>query len=280
MMGKVSVIMPCYNDGAYIEEAIHSVKVQTYHDIEIIIVDDGSDDENTLRILNQLSDPNIVLLRTDRLRPPGARNAGIHRATGKFILPLDSDDRIEPDYIEKAVKIMNENNNIGAVYCYADLFGEKSGRWDLPNYSLDKMLVDNIVFVTAMFYREDWEKVGGFKSNMKYGMEDYDFWLSILELGREIHQIPELLFHYRIKHTSRTTEFLSNIEQVQQTYREIYLNHPLLYEKYRNRYAMQLREALIEQIFLNRALQKGIAILDRLKRIPVLKQIIKKLILK
>ncbi|WP_256759153.1 glycosyltransferase [Cohnella sp. WQ 127256] len=280
-MSKVSVIMPCYNDGAYIEEAIASVYAQSYKDIELIIVDDGSDDKHTLEILNRISSyNNAIILKTDRLRPTGARNAGIAIATGKYILPLDSDDRIEMDYIEKAVKILDDNERIGVVYCYADLFGESSGRWELPDYAIDKMLIDNIVFVTSLFYKEDWERVGGFKLNMKHGMEDYDFWLSILEIDREIYQIPEVLFHYRIKPTSRTTEFLSNINNVQQTYREIYQNHPLLYEKYKDKYAMLLRETLIEQIFLNRALQKSIAILERLKRIPILKSIIKKLIMK
>lgn len=192
-MSKVSIIMPCYNDGAYIEEAIASVKAQTYKDIELIVVDDGSNDDHTLKVLNdKVTDSDIKLIRTNRLRPAGARNAGIAEATGKYILPLDSDDTIEPDYVEKAVNILNTNNHIGVVYCYADLFGERSGRWDLPNYSLEKMLLDNIVFVTAMFYKEDWEKVGGFNTNMEHGMEDYDFWLSLLELGREIYQIPEV----------------------------------------------------------------------------------------
>lgn len=279
-MSKVSIIMPCYNDGAYIEEAIASVYAQTYEDIELIIIDDGSDDEHTLEVLNRISNANTKILKTHRLRPAGARNTGIAQASGKYILPVDSDDIIKPDYVEKAVRILEENKKIGVVYCYAELFGEKSGRWDLPDYSLEKMLLDNVVFVTALFYKEDWEKVGGFNTNMHHGMEDYDFWLSILEIGREIHQIPEILFHYRIKPISRTTEFLTNIQVVRDTYREIYLNHPILFEKYKDQYGMILRDALIEQIFLNRALQDGIVILERIKRIPILKSIIKKFIIK
>lgn len=124
-MSKVSIIMPCYNDGAYIEEAIASVKAQTYKDIELIVVDDGSNDDHTLKVLNdKVTDSDIKLIRTNRLRPAGARNAGIAEATGKYILPLDSDDTIEPDYVEKAVNILNKNNHIGVVYCYADLFGK------------------------------------------------------------------------------------------------------------------------------------------------------------
>ncbi|NQX66694.1 glycosyltransferase [Paenibacillus alba] len=279
-MSKVSVIMPCYNDGAYIQEAIASVYAQSYKDIELIIIDDGSDDEFTLEILNRISNVNTKILKTHRLRPAGARNVGIEHSTGKYILPVDSDDIIASDYVEKAVRVLEENERIGVVYCYAELFGEKSGRWDLPNYSLEKMLLDNIVFVTALFYKEDWKKVGGFNTNMHHGMEDYDFWLSILEIGREIHQMPEVLFHYRIKPTSRTTEFMTNIQVVKETYLEIYQNHPDLYEKYKNQYGKILRDALIEQIFLNRALQEGITILEKIKRIPILKSIIKKFIIK
>ena len=278
-MSKVSVIMPCYNDGAYIEEAVQSVHAQTYKDIELIIIDDGSDDEHTLNVLNNFKQSGIKVLRTERLGPAGARNAGIAAAAGKYILPLDADDKIEPEYIEKAVKVLEENEHISVVFCYANLFGERSGRWGLPNYSFEKMLLDNIVFVTALFYKEDWEKVGGFRVEMKHGMEDYDFWLSIMELGREIYQIPEVLFHYRIKPKSRTSEFMRNAEIVKQTYRDIYYNHPVFYEKYKDQYAVILRDALIEQLFINRKLQETIKILEKIKRIPILKYIIKKYIM-
>lgn len=279
-MKKVSVIMPCFNDGAYIEEAVASIRAQTYPNIELVIIDDGSDEPETKAVLEKLESSGAVLLHTNRLRPAGARNAGIAAATGEYILPVDADDLIAPNYIEKAVKIMDDNDNIGVVYCHADLFGEQSGPWELPDYSLEKMLLDNIIFVSAMFRREDWCKVGGYRTTMKHGMEDYDFWLSILELDRSVHQLPEVLFHYRIKPVSRTTRFQEDPAVVQQTYRMIYNQHPVLYEKYKDLYALVLRDALIEQLFLNRAYQKSIGILEQLKKVPVLKNIIKQIILK
>lgn len=279
-MKRVSIIMPCYNDGAYIEEAVASVKAQTYSNIELVIIDDGSDDPDTLAIIEKLAASGAVVLHTNHLRPAGARNAGIQAATGDYILPVDSDDLIEPTYVEKAVQILNENAKIGVVYCHADLFGEQTGPWELPDYSLDKMLLDNIVFVTAMFRKQDWEAVGGYRTTMENGMEDYDFWLSILELEREIYQLPEILFHYRIKPVSRTTRFMTDASVVQQTYRMIYAQHPVLYEKYKDQYAIILRDALIEQLFLNRAYQKSIGILEKLKKIPVIKSVIKHIILK
>lgn len=280
MIEKVSVIMPCYNDGAYIEESVASLRAQTYENIELIIIDDGSDDAQTLEVLEKMRADGAVVLHTDHLRPAGARNAGIAVATGKYIFPLDSDDTIEPTYIAQAVEVMEKNENVGVVYCHADLFGEESGPWQLPDYSLEKMLLDNVVFVTALFRREDWERVGGFRTTMKYGMEDYDFWLAILELGREIYQLPETLFHYRIKTVSRTTRFMEDASVVKETYRMIYRQHPALYERYKDEYAMILRDALIDQVFMNRMYQKSIGILNKLKKIPIIKSVVRKIVLK
>lgn len=277
-MDKVSVIMPCFNDGIYIGEAIDSALNQTYKNVEIIVVDDGSDDLVTKEIINGLSHPQIKVFHSSHLRPAGARNYGVERATGKYILPLDSDDKIEATYIEKAVNILESNEKIGVVYCLADLFGEASGRWDLPNYDFRTMLLDNIVFVTAMFYKSDWEKVGGFNTSMKYGMEDYDFWLSLLEIGREIYQIPEVLFHYRIKPVSRTTKFQDNCEDKKETYRQIYYNHPRFYEQYKNEYAIVLRDALIEQVHLRQKYEKSFEIIEKLYKIMPFKYIIQKII--
>lgn len=278
MSEKVSIIMPCYNDGKYIREAINSVKEQTYDNIEIIVINDGSDDGETRSILEGLRGE-AVILQTNHLRPAGARNYGIQNAKGKYILPLDSDDMIDPSYVEKAVKILEGNDNIGVVYCQADLFGEKSGRWDLPDYSFDKMLLDNVVFVTALFYKQDWVKVGGFNTQMLAGMEDYDFWLAIMALGREIYQIPEVLFHYRIKPESRTTSFQSDYVQMQATYRQIYDNHKEFYEQHREKYAKILRDALVEQVAVRMKYEKAFQKVEEYLKKPILGKVLKKIML-
>lgn len=276
-MEKVSIIMPCYNDGQYIEEAVASVLDQTYKNLEIIIIDDGSDDKHTLEVIGKISNEKIRVYHTEHLGPAGARNYGINMADGRYILPVDSDDKIEPTYIEKAVTILKNNPHIGVVYCEADLFGEKSGKWDLPNYSFDTMLLDNIVFVTAMFYKEDWEQVGGFNTYMDMGMEDYDFWLSILALGKEIYQIPEILFHYRIKKVSRTTQFMDNSMQVKEIYTRMYGNHKAFYLKNAEKYAIILRNALIEQTFLRRRYEFELEEIKARMDQPLIKKIISKL---
>ena len=283
-MERVSVIMPCYNDGQYIEEALYSLRAQTYLNWELIVIDDGSDEPETLRVLEQLEEmPYVRLLRTNHVRPAGARNAGIQAARGTYILPLDADDTIEPTYMEKAVKILNENPHVGVVYCKADLFGEQSGPWGLPDYSLRAMLQDNIVFVTSMFRREDWERVGGFNTNMHAGMEDYDFWLSILELDREVVQIPEVLFHYRIKPKSRTTGFQNSVEQIKATYHTLYHTHAALYEKHRELYDLTMRDTMIDLIQHRRALEEEVVRLraevqrnEILNSVPIWKRVVNK----
>lgn len=279
-MEKVSVIMPCYNDGKYIEEAVASIRMQTYHDIELIIINDGSDDPLTLSVLKKLGENGAMVLTSNHLGPSAARNAGIGKASGKYIMPLDADDTIEPDYIEKAVAVLDKYDSVGIVYCHADLFGKKSGSWNLPDYSLKNMLVDNVIFVTALFRREDWQKIGGFSSAMKNGLEDYDFWLSIMELGREVYQLPETLFHYRIKSASRTTKLMDDASVLKETYRTIYERHTALFSRYKDEYAIALREALIDQIQINRTYQKMFGILDRIKIISAIRKRVKRMLLK
>ncbi|MBQ6527691.1 MAG: glycosyltransferase family 2 protein, partial [Clostridia bacterium] len=102
----VSVIMPCYNDGKYIAESVASLSGQTYSNLELIIIDDGSDDPETVAALDKIAFPKLKVLHTNHVGPAGARNCGIAQAKGVYILPLDADDTIDPSYIAKAVAVM------------------------------------------------------------------------------------------------------------------------------------------------------------------------------
>lgn len=222
-MCKVSVIIPCYNCGKVIFDAINSVKEQSFSDWEIIIVDDGSTDKETIAILNQFeNDKNIRLIRQDNRGPAHARNMGISQSRGEFILPLDADDTISPYYMAEAVPILEYNPNIGIVYCRAKKIGKETGEWNLPEYSSQRMAFDNVIFVSAFFRKSDWDLVGGFPAYTRLGMEDYAFWLRILRLGREVYRINKILFNYRIQNTSRSTIFNSDKEKMVETYAAIF----------------------------------------------------------
>ena len=226
-MPKVSVIIPCYNHGEYIEEAVESVLGQTCQDIEIIIVNDGSTDELTNRLLSGYSKRGIRVLVTPHQGLANARNTGIKESRGEYILPLDADDKIGSRYAEEAVKILDNDVNVGIVYCEAEMFGEKTGRWDLPAYSIRKELIENRIFCSAFFRRQDWEAAGGYNSNMLYGYEDWDLWLSLIELGRGVYKLSEVYFFYRVRKDS----MVQKIDEEKQRFllRQIYLNHLQLY---------------------------------------------------
>lgn len=195
---RVSIIIPCYNQGKYVLDTLNSVLHQSYQNVEVIIVNDGSDDRDTVSILNQINIKNVQIVHTLNQGLAAARNNGIGRASGDFILPLDADDLIKPSYVEQAVTVLEKRLEVGIVYCRAQLFGAVDTEWLLPPYSLKEMLKDNVIFCTAMFRKSDWEEVGGYDPGMIYGWEDYDFWLSLIELGRGVYQIPDILFSYRV----------------------------------------------------------------------------------
>lgn len=201
-MPKVSVIIPCYNQGAYLNDAVESVLAQTFRDFEIIVVNDGSTDGPTNRLLSDYRKPMTRVIHTANQGLAEARNNGIREATGVYILPLDADDKIASTYLEKAVQILEALSNTGIVYCKAETFGAVTGPWLAAEYSLRGMLLGNLIFCSALYRKEDWQAVGGYKPNMAHGWEDWDFWLSIIELGNEVHRIPEVLFYYHVKEVS------------------------------------------------------------------------------
>lgn len=203
-MPKVSVIIPCYNQGTFIDEAVDSVLAQTFSDFEIIIVNDGSTDAATNALLKNYSRPKTTVVTTLNQGVCAARNTAIQMSGGGYILPLDADDKIEPSYLEKAVAVLDNDPKTGVVYCRADLFGAQRGEWDLKPFSLKQMMNGNCVFVSALFRRTDWDAVGGYNVNMVHSLEDWDFWLSFVERNIGFYQIPETLFHYRKHAVSRT----------------------------------------------------------------------------
>ena len=238
----ISIIIPCYNDGIYIHETLQSLNTQTFQNFEILIIDDASNDGETIKILSELKQDNLQVIFLDKNSGPAvARNKGIEIARGKYILPLDADDKIESTYLEKAKNVLDKDPNMGIVYCEADFFGLKTGKWDLPPYEFPKILISNMIFATAMYRKDDWKTVGGYNAQMLLGNEDYNFWLSLLELEKTVYQIPETLFHYRIKKVSRTTKLRSNEKNEISSYIQIFHNHPKLYSENINIFFEELK---------------------------------------
>ncbi len=228
----ISVVIPCYNQGKYLDEAVDSVLNQTYENIEIIIVNDGSTDEFTNELLSAYERPKTRVVHTENQGLAEARNVGIRNAKGKYILPLDADDKVAERYCEDAVGVLEGDKGIGIVYCEAEYFGDKQGKINLPDYSLKNILTRNIIFCTAFFRYEDWKNTAGYDPKMKYGNEDWDFWLSLIEKGVTIYKIPKTYFFYRIKSSSMLKDLVRDQEKRYYTRKQVFLNHTELYLQY------------------------------------------------
>lgn len=244
----VSVIIPCYNQGEFVDEAVDSVLAQTYPRYEVIIVNDGSTDHKTNELLGAFDKPKTRVIRTANRGLGAARNTGISASSGEYILPLDADDKIGPTYMEKAIPILEARADVGIVYCEAEYFGEMQGRWDLPDYRFPEILFGNMIFCSSFFRKSDWGRTGGYIPRLA-GMEDHDFWLSLLELGRQVVRIPEVLFYYR-KRAGSMISFLHG-ERLLEAYVTLYRRHKDLYRD-EIRYILELafneREELLQEL--------------------------------
>lgn len=232
---------------------MRSALEQTYSDIEIVIVDDGSDDIETLDLLRRCSWPRTRVLHKENGGPAAARNLAISESSGRYILPLDADDLIAPSYVEKAVAVLDAEPQVGIVYCKATKFGAGNGPWNLPDYTLRELVIDNVIFVTSLFRRDDWAKVGGFSESLKLGVEDYDFWVKIVASGSEVRQLDEFLFHYRVGHASRTTGFSSNRDAMVKTYADIFRNNLAFFGEHAE-YLFEHRFRLYDELARYRAM--------------------------
>jgi len=209
----ISIIVPCYRQAEYLDECLSSVLSQTYGDWECLIVNDGSPD-NTKDTAEKwcARDKRFLYFEKENGGPSSARNYGIEHARGKYILPLDADDRIGGQYMELALQEFNRDAGIKLVYCNAEFFGVEIGAWSLPVYSFDRLLCGNIIFCSGVYLKEDWNRIGGYDETMHRGFEDWEFWIRLLKGGGEALQIKSVQFFYRRKIISRDTTISKNAE--------------------------------------------------------------------
>lgn len=237
---KVSIIIPCYNQANYIRESIESALNQTYKNIEIIIINDASTD-NSSAIIKEYADQNTNIIFINEKENQGvvkSRNLAISKCNGYYILPLDGDDKIAPSFVEKAVNILDNDEDIRIVYSKTMLYGDKNKEFKLDVFNPDTIIFNNCIPNTAMYRKQDFLKVGGYKDYMKEGIEDWELWISILEIaknkGKCAYRINDLLFFYRYSN-SKTRNDIS-FEKINKLYVNIIANHQYLYSTRKNFY--------------------------------------------
>ncbi len=223
----VSIIIPCYNQAQYLEESVNSALEQTYKNIEIIIINDGSTDntEDIALDLQKIHPEKIRFISQKNTGVSEARNNAIKESKGQYILPLDADDLIDKNMISSCLKSMIENDT-DIVYVDTQCFGIKNFLIRKLPFSQNNFLYQNLCNVTSLFKKEMWRKLGGYANNMKEGYEDWEFWIHALKKEYKFQLLSEPLLLYRTQELSRNTKA---------TIKDVYLraiitlNHPELY---------------------------------------------------
>jgi glycosyltransferase involved in cell wall biosynthesis len=207
----LSVIMPCFNHGIYLQDALDSIKKEKVDfSFEVIIVDDGSTDAYTLTKLNELKGQGYTVIHQQNGGPAVARNTAIKNAKGKYILPLDADNLLTPEYINTGIAIL-EKGEYQVVYCTPVFFGDTGAdarTFKSIPFNITELLAANYIDNCAMFLREVWVKNNGYDTSIPYwGHEDWEFWINAYANGFKFYFITEKLFHYRIVAASVATQF-------------------------------------------------------------------------
>ena len=236
MKPLVSVIVPLYNAAPYIGETLESIISSTYRPLEVVVVDDGSTDEG-LAVVQTFSQnhPEVRVFSQANAGVSVARNHAIREAKGEWILPVDADDKISSTYIEHAVAVMRDG--VRVISCRAQMFGLRNEEWRLPAYSPALLARKNMIHISSLFRKADWQQVGGFCEEDIY-REDWDFWLSIMELGGEYVRLDEIGLFYRVLPSSRRRKaktqkraIVDAINRRHAAYLEKYVGGPLHYHR-------------------------------------------------
>ena len=192
----VSVVIPCFNSGETIRQTVASVHAQTWPKVEIIVVDDGSTDPITIATLDALA--SIRLVRQQNAGLPAARNAGFRAASGAYYLPLDADDWLEPDAIERLVTGLREDPSADFACACIQLEGEAKGTL-VKSFNFFEQLFLNQIPYCLLLPRSVVDSVGGYDESMRDGYEDWEFNIRLGAQGYDAHVVPLPLLHYRVR---------------------------------------------------------------------------------
>ena len=241
-MDLVSVIIPTYNRCSLLKQALHSVLSQTYRNLEVMVVDDGSTDE-TSSFIQGINDERVTYLKNQRKKGAnGARNTGIEAATGKYLAFLDDDDQWLPAKVEKQLNAFNDAM-IGLVYTEKKLIEAPYGtevvidcpaRGDLT----EEILVSNLIGTTSsvMLKRELLEETGYFDENLP-ALQDYDLWIRLCEVCRVNYVAEPLILYYNREGFSQisddTSKYIYALEEIEKKYKERIASLPKRQQKNR-----------------------------------------------
>jgi glycogen(starch) synthase len=231
--GLLSVVVPYYNLGAYLAETIASIVAASYRPLEIVVIDDGSDDPASVAALEQESLRYSDLIRVVRCARGGlarARNLGAHTARGEFLAFVDADDLVDPSFFGRAIDVLQRYDNVSFVYSWVRFFGDAKGCWPTWNAEFPLLLAHNMSTALVVVRRSDFLAWGQNDPALTDALEDYDAWISMLEHGCVGVSLPDPLVQYRVRKDSMYHSLSE--AQMLEMYARIVERHHATYERY------------------------------------------------
>jgi GT2 family glycosyltransferase len=235
---RLSIVIPCFDHGEFLVEAVASAERSLGEPYELIVIDDGSQQPRTLEVLAALESARYFVVHQGNRGLAAARNRGFELATGPYVLPLDSDNRLRAGFLEAAARVLDEDPGMGVVYGDRFEFGLRSGAVQVPAFDLDTLLTGNFIDACAVIRKRLWAECGGFDRAMPYqAWEDWDLWISAAERGWRFHHLPGVMFEYRVRPGSMSWHAATpEIGRPQQRY---------IVEKHRDLYLQRLPQLLM-----------------------------------
>ncbi len=228
---RITVVIPCYNDGEYLRETIDSIREP--EEVSVVVVDDGSSDPGTLACYPELEERGIRVLRHDGNRGLSqARNTGLAAATTPYVFDLDSDDLLLPGVLSRMAALLDVHPEADVAFGDYEEFGARAGvRRTAPVLDPYRVVYVNKQPGLAMFRREVLQEVGGWYPIRGY--EDWDLWMTLAERGTRVVHTGEVVFRYRL-HPGRL--FAATRDDHDAVYAALRARHPrLVAERHRHR---------------------------------------------
>jgi glycosyltransferase involved in cell wall biosynthesis len=226
----LTVVIPCYNYGELLVDAVASVERTAPERCEMVIVNDGSTQPRTLEVLAVLRQAGYPVVDQPNGGLAAARNRGVREARGRYVFPLDADNRLAAGSIASAIRVLDAEPEVGVVYGDRLDFGLRSGRLKVQEFDLPSLLWSNFIDACAAYRREIWEACGGYDDGARV-WEDWELWVSAAERGWRFHRLPEVTFEYRVRPNSML--MVAEREESLWPVREyVYRKHRALYERH------------------------------------------------
>lgn len=252
----VTFVIPCFNHGPFVRDAVESCLRQQGAIVRVVVVDDGSDDGTTPAACDACATDNpagqpanverVTVVHQPNRGLPAARNRGAQDAAShqsRFLVFLDADDWVEPTFVrELYARLKDTSDDTSHAYCQERLVELGTGVWRVPEWDPITLMVTNLHPVTALVRRDCFETVGGFDEAMTDGYEDWDLWLKFAERGWQGVRVREPLFVWR-RH-SHETMVMQVIHNHETLYKRIMDNHAAMFDRHQNELLVRVNTML------------------------------------